>query len=113
MAGQQWHHWRGSSLELRIRAKTRCRQEGLGELAGDALPVRVNAPPVADKANQRLRLVLAEAFGVAKSRVALIRGSRSPYKWYRIDRPARVPEPLQYSLGNMLRVDRTDNPDYE
>lgn len=77
------------------------------------MPVRVNAPPVEGKANKRIQLVLAAAFGVAKSRVQLIRGSCAPYKWYRIDGPSRLPEPLQYTLRKGQQVDRTGNPDYE
>lgn len=113
MTGPPWHHWRAGALELRIRARTRCPDEGLGEPKAGALPIRVNAPPVDGKANKRIQLVLAAAFGVAKSRVQLIRGSRSPYKWYRIDEPSRVPETLQYALGAGLQVDQTDNRDYE
>lgn len=113
MTGQRWHQWCGDSLELRIRARTRCPNEGLGELTEDALQVRVNAPPVEGKANKRIQVVLAAAFGVAKSRVQLIRGNRSPYKWYRIDEPSRVPQPLQYALGRGPQVDQTGNPDYE
>lgn len=96
MTAQQWYRWRGTSLEVRIHAKTGCRNEGPDGNAGQALRVRVSAPPVEGRANERLRVVLAEAFGVAKSRVQLIRGSRSPYKWYRIEQPKKLPGPLQY-----------------
>ena len=102
----QWYRWHGNSLELRVRARTRCRNEGLDEPGADGLGVRVNAPPVEGKANQRLLLVLADAFGVARTRVKLVRGTRSRRKWVRIERPGRVPEHLQAVLRMPGRVEK-------
>lgn len=113
MEKERWYRWDGAALDLRVRAKTRCRDEGLAEVAGDALGVRVNAPPLEGKANKRLVLVLAEAFGVPKSRVRLLRGGRSRCKWFRIEEPSRVPEPLQPALGASPKVDQTRKADYE
>lgn len=95
---QQWYRWNGTSLELRIQAQTQSRNEGLGDIVGGALRVRVNAAPVEGKANKRLLAVLADAFGVAKSRVQLVHGARSRCKWIRIDQPERVPEALKTTL---------------
>lgn len=106
----QWCKWNGSVLELRVLAQTLCRNEGLAEATEDALRVRVNAPPVEGKANKRLVVVLAEAFGVAKSRVRLVRGGRSRRKWFRIEQPATMPEQLKCALGALPRVDQTRNP---
>lgn len=78
----------------------------MAEVAGDALRVRVNAPPVAGRANKRLLTVLAAAFGVAGSRVRLLRGTRSRYKWIRIEEPARIPEALKPALGAASRVEK-------
>lgn len=106
MAGEPWYRWRGDDLELRIQAKTRSRDEGLGMVTGDAVPVRVSAPPVEGKANKRILAVLANAFGVAGSRVRLIRGARSKHKWVRIEQPPRVPEPLKDLVRRPSEVDQ-------
>jgi uncharacterized protein (TIGR00251 family) len=43
---------------------------------GDALIVTVRAPAVDGKANEAVRRALAEAFGVRRQRVAIVRGER-------------------------------------
>lgn len=106
MTAAPWHRRRGDGLELRVLVKARCRDEGIGEPAGDAVAVRVNAPPVEGRANRRVIEVVAAAFGVAKSRVQLIKGARSPSKWVRIDRPARFPPSLESALKQAFEVDQ-------
>ena len=105
-AAQSWYRWEGASLELRIRAQTRCRDEGIADVAGGALRVRVNAPPVEGKANKRLLAVLADAFGVAKSRVRLVHGARSRHKWIRIERPQHFPDALKSALCTAPKVEK-------
>jgi len=113
MATRRWYKWTDDGLELRIRAKTRCRREGPSVVRADALEVGVNAPPVDGKANERLIRVLSEAFGVSKSRVHLVRGGGSPCKWFRIDRPTRLPEALQSAPDAVFQVDQSVKADYE
>lgn len=98
-ATQSWFRWNGACLELRVRAQTQCRDEGVAGVTGDALRVRVNAPPVEGRANKRLLAILADAFGVARSRVRLVHGARSRHKWIRIERPERFPEALKPALA--------------
>jgi len=106
---QPWFRWEGADLELRVKARTQCRDEGL--VAGeDALHVRVNAPPVEGRANKRVLVVVAEAFGVPKSRVKLTHGARSRLKRVRIERPRRVPQSLEPVLGAPRRVEKSPKP---
>lgn len=97
--GARWFRWDGASLELRVQAKTRSRDEGIGDVGDEALQVRVHAPPVEGKANERVLLVLAEAFDVPKTRVRLLRGARARYKWVRIERPGCIPDSLETALN--------------
>ena len=55
---------------------------GLVELpdSGTALGIKLKAPPVDGKANQALREVIAEALGVPKSAVSIVRGESSRLK---------------------------------
>jgi uncharacterized protein (TIGR00251 family) len=59
---------------------------------GDALKVRLAAPPVDGKANAELLRFLAEAFGVPRRDVTLLRGESSRAKVVRITRPAARPD---------------------
>jgi len=55
---------------------------------GDALKVRLAAPPVDGKANAELLRFLADAFGVPCRNVTLVRGDTSRRKFVRIARPS-------------------------
>lgn len=105
-AAQPWFRWNGACLELRVKVQTQGRDEGVAEVTGDALRVRVNAPPVEGKANKRLLAILADAFGVARSRVRLVHGARSRHKWIRIEQPERFPKALKSALGAASRVEK-------
>jgi hypothetical protein len=71
--------------EIRIRLQPRARRdEVVGERAG-AVVVRVTAPPVDGRANAALCAFVAEAAGVAPSRVSVVRGRTSRDKLVRVD----------------------------
>jgi len=59
---------------------------------GDALKVRLAAPPVDGKANAELLRFLADAFGVPLRQVALVRGETSRQKVVRIESPSKRPD---------------------
>jgi uncharacterized protein len=68
---------------IRIHVHARSSRNEIVEVGGD-LHAYVTAPPVENKANLAVRELLAEKFGVPKSRVALVRGARSPIKEFEI-----------------------------
>jgi len=59
---------------------------------GDAVKIRLAAPPVDGKANVELLRFLADAFGVPLRDVALVRGDSSRQKVVRIEAPTRRPD---------------------
>jgi uncharacterized protein (TIGR00251 family) len=52
---------------------------------GEALKVKIHAPPVEGRANDALVEFLAEALGVHRRAVTLVRGDTSRHKTIRID----------------------------
>lgn len=60
------------------------RSEVVGWL-GDALKVKVHAPPVEGRANEVLREFLAEHLGVPRRAITVLRGDTSRQKLIRID----------------------------
>jgi uncharacterized protein len=52
---------------------------------GDAVVIRVTAPPVDGKANAALCAFVARAAGVSSSRVSVVRGQTSRDKVVRVD----------------------------
>ena len=71
---------------LHVRVQPRARSNEVVGWQGDALRVRVTAPPAAGEANRAVTDLLAEALGVAASRIALVRGAASRDKLFRIER---------------------------
>lgn len=59
---------------------------------GRALKVRLAAPPVDGKANAELVRFLAEAFGVPRRQVTIVRGESSREKTVRVDAPRARPD---------------------
>jgi hypothetical protein len=71
-------------VEVRVQARAR-RNEVLEEADG-SLRVRVTAAPEGGEANRAVIALLADALGVAPSRIALVRGAASRDKLFRIER---------------------------
>jgi len=63
-----------------VRAQPRSSKAGLDGIVGDAVKVRIRSAPVDGKANKELVETLADAFGIAKSRVSFKSGETSKTK---------------------------------
>jgi uncharacterized protein len=71
---------------LHVRVQPRARRNEVVGWRGDALRVRVTAPPADGEANRAVTDLLAGALGVAASRIVLVRGAASRDKLFRVER---------------------------
>jgi len=94
-----WFKWEGEDLILKVQAKPRASRDEFAGVTGDTLKIRITAPPVDGKANAHLIEFLAQHFGVAKSRISLLRGHSTHTKWLRIVAPAKFPSSLESCLA--------------
>ena len=69
---------RGVTFDVRVIP--RARRDALDGVQGDALKVRLAAPPVEGAANEALIAFLAEQLGVRKSAVSIRSGAKSRNK---------------------------------
>lgn len=83
--------WAGQSLLLRCHIQPNARANGFCGLHGDRLKVRLKAPPVDGKANRELECFIADAFGVTRTDVVIVRGDSSRQKDLRITQPNTLP----------------------
>jgi uncharacterized protein len=81
-----------AALQLTLHVQPGASRTAVIGTHGDALKVRLAAPPVDGKANAELLRFLAEAFGVPRRNVTLLRGETSRAKVVRIARPAARPD---------------------
>jgi uncharacterized protein (TIGR00251 family) len=83
-----------SSQLLEVRVQPKARGNEIVEQPDGSFRVRVTAAPEGGEANRAVIALLADAFGVAPSQVALVRGATSRDKLFRIQRrPLTLPSP--------------------
>lgn len=67
---------------IAVRVTPNARRPGI-ERKDEQILIRVSEPPEAGRATEAARVALAQAMGVAKSRLTLIRGATSREKLFR------------------------------
>ena len=75
-----WLTARGDGVILSLHIQPGAKKTELCGLHGEALKVRLQAPPVDGKANDCLLAFVAATLGVAKARVSLVSGQTSRAK---------------------------------
>jgi uncharacterized protein (TIGR00251 family) len=75
---------RDGALTIDVLVQPRAARPGVGPVVGDRLRVAVSAPPVDGQANQAVVAVLAEALGVPRGAVEIVRGESGRRKTVRI-----------------------------
>lgn len=76
--------WDGDDLLLRVRVQPKAARDEVAGLHGDALKVRITAPPTEGKANQHLLKFLAKELAVSKGDVSVARGDKGRDKTLRL-----------------------------
>lgn len=94
MSNAPWCRFDAASgnLTLVLHVQPGAKTTGVSGRHGDALKLRLAAPPVEGQANQALLAFLAEAFGVPRRQVELRRGASSRHKEVLIAAPQRRPD---------------------
>jgi uncharacterized protein (TIGR00251 family) len=85
----QGRHWLrvddgGKSLLLNLHIQPGAKQTAVAGVHGEALKIRLAAPPVDGKANDCLINFLAEKLAVAKAQITLVSGASSRSKRVRV-----------------------------
>lgn len=83
---------RAGAVRFSVRVQPRSSREGVDGVHGDALRVRVNAPPVEGAANEAVVAVIAGALGVPRRAVRIVAGETSRSKVVEVEgiAPERV-----------------------
>ena len=66
--------------QLKVYIQPSARESAIVGMHGDRLKIKIKAPPVDGEANEELRRLMGELFGIAKSKVRILRGETSRNK---------------------------------
>ncbi len=84
-------------VTFKVHLQPRASRDGIDGLLGDAVKVRVTAPPLEGKANKALKKFIAERLKLSPSQVEIITGQHSRKKLLRITGISK--EDVEKSLG--------------
>lgn len=89
-----WYRHDGDALLLVLHIQPGAKRSGVAGLHGDALKIRLAAPPIEGRANDALLRFIADSFGVPLRNVELQRGAQSRHKTVRVSGSEVDPESL-------------------
>src|SRR5258705_4744596 len=85
-----WRRDRDGAIVMMLHIQPGAGRSEFAGMHGDALKLRLAAPPVEGKANAELIRFLADAFGVPQRNVLLLRGETSRAKTVRVIAPRKM-----------------------
>ncbi|MEW6416740.1 MAG: DUF167 domain-containing protein [Nitrospirota bacterium] len=72
-------------ITLKVKVEPRSSRKGISGLVGDAIKIKVNAPPAGGAANEELLEILSERFDIKKTAIKIIKGQFSRDKVVEIE----------------------------
>lgn len=87
-----WRREEPGGIVLSLHVQPGAKRSEVAGVYGEALKIRLAAPPVDGKANAELLRFLAACFGVASRQVSIVRGETSRQKTVRVEAPRLRPD---------------------
>ncbi len=89
-----WHRNEGDAVILTLHVQPGAKRSEISGLHGDALKIRLAAPPIEGRANEALLRFISELFEVPVRNVELLRGAQSRHKMVKVTASEIKPESL-------------------
>jgi hypothetical protein len=90
----EWYRRNGDVLTLTLHIQPGAKRTEVAGLHGDALKIRLAAPPIEGRANEALLKFIAESFAVPLRQVELKQGGQSRHKVVAVSGSQVAPESL-------------------
>lgn len=90
----EWYRRNGEVLTLTLHIQPGAKRTDVAGLHGEALKIRLAAPPIEGRANDALLKFIAESFGVPVRQVELKQGGQSRHKVVAVTGSKVEPESL-------------------
>lgn len=94
MPGQHWYRRNGAILSLTLHVQPGAKRSEIAGLHGEALKIRLAAPPVEGRANEALLKFIADLFDVPLRSTEFKQGGQSRHKVVAVTGSKVVPESL-------------------
>lgn len=91
-----WYRNEGGSITLTLHIQPGAKRSAVSGLHGDALKIRLAAPPIEGRANEALLRFIADSFDVPLRQIELLRGTQSRHKMVRVEGSKIEPESLLF-----------------
>lgn len=79
-----WYLCEGECVTLTLHVQPGAKRSEVAGLHGDALKIRLAAPPIEGRANEALLRFIAKCFNVPLNSIELLRGAQSRHKTVRV-----------------------------
>lgn len=89
-----WYHSDGEDITLTLHVQPGAKRSEIAGLHGDALKIRLAAPPIEGRANEALMKFIAKLFDVPLRQVELKRGEQSRNKIILVQRSRVKPDSI-------------------
>jgi uncharacterized protein len=89
-----WYRRDGDDVLLVLHIQPGAKRSEIAGLHGDALKIRLAAPPIEGRANEALQRFIADSFGVPLRNVELEKGAQSRRKTVRVSGSEMEPDSL-------------------
>lgn len=89
-----WWRSDGEAITLVLHIQPGAKRSEVAGLHGEALKIRLSAPPVEGKANDALLRFIAQQFAVPLRNVELLRGAQSRHKMVKVTGSGIAPQSL-------------------
>lgn len=90
----EWYRRNGEVITLTLHVQPGAKRTDVAGLHGEALKIRLAAPPIEGRANEALLKFIAESFGVPVRQVELKQGGQSRHKVVAVTGSKVEPESL-------------------
>jgi hypothetical protein len=77
-------HESRDGITFNVKVIPRAKRDEIVGVEGDAVKIRLNAPPVEGRANEALVKFLADIFKIPRSHIEIVRGETSRHKVVRV-----------------------------
>ena len=89
-----WYRRDGENITLTLHVQPGAKRSEIAGLHGDALKIRLAAPPIEGRANEALLKFIAKLFDVPLRQVELKRGEQSRHKVILVQRSRVAPDSI-------------------